>query len=334
MRFLLTALLLLSLNGHGQTQQTPQIAEMGTCVLENGQSIQQCRIGYLTVGKLNASRSNAILFPTWYRGKSPELLKHLGEDNLIDTSKYFVILVDSFGNGVSSSPSNSVTQSGAAFPQFSIRDMVRQQKRFLDEKFGLKKLHAVVGVSMGAMQAIEWSVSETAMAEKFVAIAGSPKLAPFDTVFWQTQVQLLRAVIDCKCQEPLEVLAGIRFLLAGAENQSVSVQSERLQKLRTDFAKTLVTEGNAYDRISQMQAMMGHDVSKTMSNDFEQAAKQSGKKLLMVLGTKDITVTPLPARDFAKLGDIKTHELQTCGHNIPICAADLINPAVRDFLTR
>ena len=83
-----------------------------------------------------------------------------------------------------------------------------------------------------------------------------------------------------------------------------------------------------------MRAMMGHDVSKTTSNDLEKAAKQASKKLLLVLGTKDTTVTPLPARDFAKLGNIKTHELQTCGHNIPICAADLIQPAVRDFLTR
>jgi homoserine O-acetyltransferase/O-succinyltransferase len=331
MRILILLLITLTLECNGQTQQ---IAEMGACSLENGQTIENCRIGYLTVGTLNADRSNAILFPTWYRGRAPELLKHLGADSLIDTSKYFVIVVDSFGNGVSSSPSSPGKQSGAAFPVFTIRDMVLQQKRLLTEHLGLKKLHAVVGISMGAMQTIEWAVAENTIADKFVAIAGSNKIAPYDTVFWQTHIDLLQATIDCKCQSPLQTLAGIRFLLAGVEHQPIVTQSERLAKLQADFTKTPVSEGQAYDRIAQMRAMISHDVAKTTNDNVALAAKQTGKKLLLVIGTKDVTVTPGPARDFAKLGDIKMHELPACGHSIPTCAADLINPAVSAFLTK
>ena len=66
-----------------------------------------------------------------------------------------MIFVDAFGNGVSSSPSNSETQPGSRFPTITIRDMVRQQHRFLTEVLGIEHLLAVTGISMGGMQSFE-----------------------------------------------------------------------------------------------------------------------------------------------------------------------------------
>ena len=336
MRYLLLSLLLLlPISAHAQTQMhTQQFAALESCQLENGAVITDCRIGYITVGTLNATRSNAILFPTWHGGRASDILKYIGSDSLVDPQKYFVILVDSFGNGVSSSPSNSASQSGKAFPAVSLKDMVRLQKQFIQAQFNITKLHAVVGVSMGAMQAFEWSVSETAMAEKFVAIAGSPQLATFDVVFWDTHIQFMQAMIDCKCQQPMATLDAMRFLMLGADYQATRAPREQLEKARETFKKNTMTESRAYDRILQMQAMIGHDVAKSTAGDLTAAAKKTDKKLLIVIGTKDVIVTPTPARDFAKLGDIKIHELPNCGHNVPVCSADLISPAVRDFLSR
>lgn len=73
--------------------------------------IQDFRLGYRTLGKLNAQKSNAILWPSWLGGKSADLLQFLGPEKVVDTSKYFVVLVDAIGNGVSTSPSNSKKQS-------------------------------------------------------------------------------------------------------------------------------------------------------------------------------------------------------------------------------
>jgi homoserine O-acetyltransferase/O-succinyltransferase len=316
--------------------QTPitNTINMGVCKLESGAEIQDCKIAYTTIGTLNQDRSNAILFPTWYGGKSGDILKYLAPGLLVDPSQFFVIVVDSFGNGVSSSPSNSVTQAGAAFPAVTLRDMVRMQKRLLNEHFKLDKLHAVMGISMGAMQALEWSAREPDIAKKFVAIAGSPRLAPYDIVFWETTERLLQTLIDCKCQRPMAVISGMRFLLQGVDYQASNAPYEMLTKIRDDIQKSNMPEALAYDRILQMRAMITHDVSKDFGGDLSAAAKRAGNKLLVLAGNKDNVVTPQPVLAYAKLGGAEALEFPNCGHDIPRCAANLINPAVRDFLSR
>src|SRR5208282_6571642 len=90
--------------------QTLQFAELGDFKLGNGEVIRDCRIGYRTLGTLNADKSNIILFPTWALGTTEQLLSNVGSNKLADSTKYYVILVDALGNGVSSSPSNSKLQ--------------------------------------------------------------------------------------------------------------------------------------------------------------------------------------------------------------------------------
>jgi len=84
-----------------------QFASLGDFKLTSGEVIRDCRIGYRTFGQLNADKSNVILFPTWATGTTEKLQGQVGPGKLADSSKYFVVLVDAFANGVSSSPSNS-----------------------------------------------------------------------------------------------------------------------------------------------------------------------------------------------------------------------------------
>jgi len=319
---------------HAQPAADPaqQFANLGDCDLESGKTINDCRIGYITLGKLNGERNNAILIPTWYGGTSRNILQYLGPGKLVDTDKFFVIVVDSFGNGVSSSPSNSSRQPGATFPAVSIRDMVQMQKRLLDEHLKLSSLHAVMGISMGAMQTLQWAVWQPGIASRFVAIAGSPRLAPYDLVLWHTDSRLIRMMIDCNCQTPMQVLAGTRFLSNVAENQNAPYTSEG--KILGDIGDNKMDPAIAYDRLLQLGAMIGHDVTRSFDNDLAKAAKQVGTKLMVLVGSKDRVVTPAPALEFAKLAGGKALEFPACGHDIPRCSADLINPAVRDFLER
>jgi hypothetical protein len=76
------------------TEGAEQFAELGDFKLRDGSIIQDFRLGYRTLGKLNTERSNAILWPTWLGGKSEDLLKFLGPGKVVDTANYFVILVD------------------------------------------------------------------------------------------------------------------------------------------------------------------------------------------------------------------------------------------------
>src|SRR6185295_12952172 len=85
--------------------QELQFAPLGDLRLESGDVIKDCRIGYRTFGQLDAAKSNAVLFPTWFTGTTKELIDQVGPGKLVDSSKYFVITVDSLGDGVTCSPS-------------------------------------------------------------------------------------------------------------------------------------------------------------------------------------------------------------------------------------
>src|SRR5580658_1790217 len=92
-----------------QTVQPPQrFADLGDFRLSSGRSIHACKLGYRTLGRLNAAKSNAILLPTWFTAQSADLLDTVsGRSPLLDRSPYFLILVDSLGDGISCSPSTS-----------------------------------------------------------------------------------------------------------------------------------------------------------------------------------------------------------------------------------
>ena len=75
--------------------------ELKNLQLESGQTLPACRLGYRTFGTLNADRSNAVLFPTWFSGKSEDLVGFMGAGRLVDTTRYFVVAVDALSNGVS-----------------------------------------------------------------------------------------------------------------------------------------------------------------------------------------------------------------------------------------
>src|SRR6185503_15726189 len=123
-----------------------QVAHLGDLRLESGAVIRDCRVGYRTAGKLDAAKANAVLVDPWFQGTSAELALQIGPGKLVDTSKYFAILIDSLGNGVSSSPSTSSLQPDDAFPRFTIRDMVESQHRLLTEVLKIGHLKAVVGI--------------------------------------------------------------------------------------------------------------------------------------------------------------------------------------------
>jgi homoserine acetyltransferase len=163
--------------GRGQEQR---LAPIGDLKLESGNSIRDCVIGYRTLGSLNSGRSHAVVFPTAFGWRSAGLASLIGPGKLIDDGKYFVIVVDSLGDGMSSSPSNSKSQPRLDFPEFSIRDMVNAEHKLLAGTLQLAHLRAVIGFSMGEMQAFQWAVFYPGYVDKIVSIVGSPQLTAYD----------------------------------------------------------------------------------------------------------------------------------------------------------
>src|SRR5215469_16129701 len=170
-----------------------QFADFGEFKLKNGSVIHDFRIGYRTLGKLNADKSNAILWPTWLGGTSQDLLEFIGPGKVLDSSKYFVVLVDAIGDGVSTSPSNSKTQPLMKFPTFSIRDMVEAERRLVTDVLHLSHLHAVVGISMGGMQTFCWVLTYPNFMDVAIPMLGSPQSTSFDKLLWTTEIDAIES---------------------------------------------------------------------------------------------------------------------------------------------
>src|SRR3954462_4006333 len=146
---------------HTPQQPPHQLYNEGDLKLESGEVIRDFAISYVIHGTLNAQKSNAILMVTAISGNHHRLDFMIGPGKALDTDKYFVICTDAIANGLSTSPSNSKAQARMQFPQFVIRDMVESQYRLLKEKLGIDHLVAVIGPSMGGIQALQWGVSHS-----------------------------------------------------------------------------------------------------------------------------------------------------------------------------
>src|SRR5207245_5677885 len=119
---------------------------------------------------LNDTKSNAILMVTALPGNHHRLDFLIGPGKALDTTKYFIVATDAIGNGLTTSPSNSKAQPRMQFPKFGMRDMVESQRRLLGEKLGIDHVVAVVGPSMGGMQALQWGVSHPDVMDSLVAL--------------------------------------------------------------------------------------------------------------------------------------------------------------------
>ena len=170
-----------------------ELHNIGNLELEEGGTIRDCNLAYATFGELNTAKDNAILFPTWYSGTSKILEDvYTGEGRALDPAKYFIILVNQIGNGLSTSPHNTPPPGGMAnFPKVRIGDDVRAQHRLVTEKFGLESLALVVGGSMGAQQTYEWAVRYPNMVKRAAPIAGTARNTVHDFLFTETLVDAI-----------------------------------------------------------------------------------------------------------------------------------------------
>ena len=317
-----------------------QFAALGDLKLRSGAVIHDFHLGYRTFGQLNAAKSNAILWPTWLGGTTQELVQFVGSDKVVDNTKYFVVLVDAIGNGVSTSPSNSKTQARLAFPEFTIRDMVESEHRLATEVLHLTHLHAVMGISMGGMQTFEWVVAYPDFMDVGVPMAGSPQSTSYDKLLWTAEMDALRLDPEWKGGLGTQPMTGGFAVYNEIGNMNVTSPAFRVAKTSPqDFDKFIeqtrkeltINAATACDAIRQREAINALDIPGELGETMEQAAKRVHAKLLVVISPEDHMVNPTPALAFAGMTGAVVLTLESpCGHLSLGCVS--AGPIVRKFL--
>lgn len=298
---------------------------MGELKLESGQAIRDFCISYVTHGTLNAAKSNAILMATAIGGNHHRIDYLIGPGRALDPAKYFIIATDAIGNGLTTSPSNSKAQPRMQFPRFNIRDMVASQQRLV-EKLGIQKLVAVVGASMGGMQALQWGVSHPDMMASLVPIIPLGR-----TPAWTTGVlEMLRQSIMADARwnngnydpkQPPE--QGMRLWagwLSGVIVRTPGYQESQYPNSQDaiGYLKGVQDAGwrrmDAVDWIYQSWAYDTHNVGTTpgFNGDYHRALKSIKAKTLILAGTGDLLNPEYEAMEAAQyIPDVRYIALNT-----------------------
>jgi homoserine O-acetyltransferase len=162
-----------------------RIFELGDFALQKGSVLPDAKLGYLTLGELNAAKDNAVVCPTWFTATPSDTAQWMtGEDRALDPRKYFIIVPNHFGAAVSSSPSNTPPPfEKGRFPRATFYDNIVAQHRLVTEQFGIEQLRLVTSWSMGAAQTYGWAALHPEMVAAAAPISGSARTAHYNKVF-------------------------------------------------------------------------------------------------------------------------------------------------------
>lgn len=161
-----------------------EIFDLGDFTFQSGQTLRGCHLAYKTFGTLSAAKDNVIVYPTWYSGQHYDNEWLIGSGMALDPDKYFIVIPNMFGNGLSSSPSNTPEPCNAArFPKVTAYDNVIAQHRLMTELFGVEKIEMVTGWSMGGLQTFHWGAMFPDMVKRIAPFCGSAKCSRHNFVF-------------------------------------------------------------------------------------------------------------------------------------------------------
>ncbi|WP_214410529.1 alpha/beta fold hydrolase [Sphaerisporangium fuscum] len=331
-----------------------EVLELPGFVLESGAVLDPARLAYRTYGELNADRTNAVLFPTWFAGDHHANEWLIGPGRALDPREYFVIVPNLFGNGVSSSPSNTPPpHDAAAFPGVTVRDNVRAQHLLVTGTFGVERLALVLGCSMGALQTYQWAVSHPDMVARALPYCGAPATSPHNQVF----IEGLRAALTADAAfdggrygtPPAAGLRAFSRVYAGWGFSQAFYWEETwrqlgfasLEDFLTGFWEANFAGYDANDLLAMLWTWQHADVATTpgMDGDVKRALGSITARTLALPAEKDLYFPPedeVRAARYIRGGEVRVipgiwGHLTGGGAN-PVDAA-FIDAAVRDLLS-
>jgi homoserine O-acetyltransferase len=280
------------------------VFDAGPVTLRSGEVLPDARLAYTVHGALNEAGDNAILLPTFYGGTHEDVTYLIGPEQALDPARYCIIVPNLFGNGVSSSPSNSPS----ALPLVTIHDNVTVQHRLVVEALGISAFELVIGFSMGGQQAYEWACRFPSMVRRLAVLCGAARTAPHTWVF----LEGVKAAL-CAGGTPTpgsDDRAGKRALArvwAGWGLSQTWYRERRYEQeghtsleayLQSDWEDDL-DQSDARDLLSMIETWQAHDVGGPHGSDDDYRAAMSAisASCLVMPSSTDLYFPPEDSAD-------------------------------------
>lgn len=246
---------------------------LGDLKLTNGGTLREAQLAYQTYGTLSAAGDNVVVMPTFYTGSHERNEGFFGPGRPLDPASHYIVSINLFGGGISSSPSNSTQQPGAQFPSISFQDNIAAQHKLLTQELGVHQIALVLGWSMAGCQAYHWAVQHPEMVKAILPFCASAKTSPHNYVFLEGVKAALCAdpVWDQGNYEtqPVEGLKAFGRVYAGwAFSQAFyrkglykNIGYDTPEALLDDWAEDHATNWDANDLLCKLATWQGGDVS-------------------------------------------------------------------------
>ena len=285
-----------------------EVFDLGDVRLQMGATLKDAKLAYKTYGTLDPDKGNAIVYPTWYSGHHVDNEWLIGEGMALDPARYFIIVPNMLGNGLSTSPSNAPPPyDRARFPRVTVYDNVETQHRLVTERFGIERLELVTGWSMGGGQSYQWAVSHPEMVRRILPFCGSARTSPHNIVFLEGVKSALTA--DAAFQEgwyerpPNKGLRAMARVYAGwgfsqAFYWQRMFESEMgyssLEDFLVGFWEDLFLPRDANNLLAMLWTWQNGDIGRTpgFDGDTERALRAITARAIVMPAEKDLYFPP------------------------------------------
>ena len=283
--------------------KTYQEFRLGNVKLLSGKILNSAKLIYKTYGKLNKDRSNVIVLPTFYTGTHIRNEGFVGRNRALNPNKYFIVSINMFGNGLSSSPSNTAKpQNGAQFPKITLWDNVYCQHKLLTEKLKIKNIALVTGWSMAGCQSYQWAAQYPKMVKAILPFCASSKTSIHNHVFLEgVKAALLTDKNWNKGNYKKQPVAGLkafgRVYAGWAFSQDFYRQKlykkigyNSVKNLLDDWADDHAKNWDANDLLSKLQTWQLNDISEgpLYNKNYIKALKSIKAKTILMPCNQDL----------------------------------------------
>ena len=285
---------------------TRETFNLGDVNLQSGETLIDARLVYRTLGTLNAARDNVIVMPSYYTGSDTDNAKMIAPGRALDPDRYFIVLPNMFGNGVSSSPSNAAAACrGADFPAVSVYDNISCQHRLLTELWDIQQVRLVCGWSMGAQQTFEWGAHYPEMVKAILPWCGSAKTSAHNYVFLDGVKAALKAdsvFADGRyTEQPVDGLKAFGRVYAGWAYSQTFYREATYRHLGFDTVEALLVDWendhltwDANDLLAMLRTWQHADISanETYNGNFREALGAISARAIVMPGKTDLYFPP------------------------------------------